>query len=74
VTTLRLPASSRSARADSREHGKQFIFLRRGTPERLGHAENSTTAMTLDVYTGRSPELDRQAGELMDQLLDADIR
>lgn len=37
---------------------------------RLGHAQNSTTAITLDIYTGRNPELDRQAGELMDQLLD----
>jgi integrase len=37
---------------------------------RLGHAQNSTTAMTLDVYTGRNPELDQRAGELMDQLLD----
>lgn len=37
---------------------------------RLGHSQNSTTAITLDVYTGRNPELDRQAGELMDRLLD----
>jgi integrase len=37
---------------------------------RLGHSQNSTTAMTLDVYTGRNPELDRRAGELMDDLLD----
>ena len=35
-----------------------------------GQAQNSTAAMTLDVYTGRNPELDRHAGEVMDCLLD----
>jgi integrase len=37
---------------------------------RLGHAQNSTTAITLDVYTGRNPQLDRQAGDLVDRPLD----
>jgi integrase len=50
-------------------------LIERGVPvpvvsARLGHAQNSTTAMTLDVYTGRNPELDQRAGDLMDQLLD----
>jgi site-specific recombinase XerD len=50
-------------------------LIERGVPvpvvsARLGHAQNSTTAMTLDVYTGRNPELDQRAGGLMDQLLD----
>jgi integrase len=53
-------------------------LLERGTPlqavsARLGHAYNSSTFMTLDVYTGRNPELDRAAGELMDALLDDDL-
>ena len=52
--------------------------LERGTPlqavsARLGHAYNSSTFITLDVYTGRNPELDRAAGELMDALLDGDL-
>jgi integrase len=50
-------------------------LIEHGTPipvvsARLGHSQNSTTAMTLDVYTGRNPELDRRAGQLMDDLLD----
>ena len=50
-------------------------LLERGTPlqavsARLGHAYNSSTFMTLDVYTGRNPALDRAAGDLMDALLD----
>jgi site-specific recombinase XerD len=50
-------------------------LIERGVPvpvvsARLGHAQNSTTAMTLDVYTGRNPELDQRAGDLMDRLLD----
>ena len=53
-------------------------LLERGTPlqavsARLGHAYNSSTFITLDVYTGRNPELDRAAGELMDALLDGDL-
>jgi site-specific recombinase XerD len=53
-------------------------LVERGVPipvvsARLGHAQNSTTAITLDVYTGRNPALDRQAGELMDLLLDTDL-
>ena len=53
-------------------------LLERGTPlqavsARLGHAYNSSTLITLDVYTGRNPELDRAAGELMDALLDGDL-
>jgi integrase len=40
-------------------------LIERGVPvpavsARLGHAQNSTTAMTLDVYTGRNPALDRR--------------
>lgn len=54
-------------------------LLERGTPlqavsARLGHAYNSSTFITLDVYTGRNPELDRAAGELVDALLDGDLR
>jgi site-specific recombinase XerD len=50
-------------------------LIERGVPvpvvsARLGHAQNSTTAMTLDVYTGRNPELDRHAAHVMDRLLD----
>jgi integrase len=53
-------------------------LLERGTPlqavsARLGHAYNSSTFITLDVYTGRNPELYRAAGELMDALLDGDL-
>jgi integrase len=48
------------------EHGMPVSVV----SARLGHAQNSTTAMTLDVYTGRNPELDQSAGELMDRLLD----
>jgi integrase len=53
-------------------------LLERGTPlqavsARLGHAYNSSTFITLDVYTGRNPELDRVAGEPMDALLDGDL-
>lgn len=36
---------------------------------RLGHATNS---ITLDVYTGRVPETDRAAAEIMGRLLDGD--
>ena len=53
-------------------------LLKRGTPlqavsARPGHAYNSSTFITLDVYTRRNPELDRAAGELMDGLLDGDF-
>lgn len=36
---------------------------------RLGHSANST-ALTLNVYTGRVPETDRRAAEIMGRLLD----